>query len=150
MSIKNDANYLSASATFQAGILQSKAYRNLKKEIATMLRPMNLTMTEWFALGVIREAPGQGEGYGELAMRLDTSLPYVTKIGASLINKGWAVEWQDPNDMRHKYLTLTSWGESNFVQIEEDLRDKMRIYLYSKVTRPDLEAYLRVLAALAE
>ena len=149
-SSKPAENSILSSATHVAGVMQSKAYRNLKREVQAMLTPLELTMTEWFAVGLVHQAGSTGLQLNELATQLDTSLPFITKTSQSLVKKQWLTIIEDSADKRVKRLVFVPSSKKRYARTEEALRQSMRAYLYTKVSREDLAAYLRVLYALAD
>lgn len=141
---------LGAISTYKAGVLQSQAHRKLKKAMADFLKPHNLTMMEWFTLGLIKDAGEHGIRMSDLSNELQTTLPYTTNLINHLSSKGFVSRRADESDSRSKLLTLTPNVSDTCDKIEISLRENMRKLIYSNISPDDLSTYIKVLYKIAE
>jgi DNA-binding MarR family transcriptional regulator len=148
MSIPDDISQARLT-TYQAGVLQAAANRNLKRIVGRFLKPFNITVMEWFALGVIRDCGAKGIRISDLAATLRTTIPYTTKLLNELENREWVTKDDDAIDNRVKTIRLTEGTEDICQTIEDDLRHKMRSYIYDRVPPQDLTGYLHVLYVIS-
>jgi len=58
---------------------------------------------------------------GQIAEMLDLTRPTVTKMIASLANKGWVEVQQNPNDKRIKTVALTPDGDAELLMKKTEL-----------------------------
>jgi DNA-binding MarR family transcriptional regulator len=139
---------LAMISTYQSGVIQSRAYRRLKKEVSAYLKPHNLTMMEWFVVGFIYDAQAKGIRITELASSLQTTLPYITNVVNTLALKGFVTRG-GAEDNRSKIIHLTPSARKACPIIEEDLRVSMRKLIYENIDPEDFKAYIKVLYQLA-
>ncbi len=135
--------------TYQAGVVQSQAHRKLKKEVTEYLKPHGLSMMEWFALGLIKDAKNSEMRMTKLAEDLQTTLPYTTNLVNGLMYKGYVTRNHDDSDSRAKILKLVPGVDKKCNEIEYDLRKKMRDLIYSNITPKELSIYVKVLYQIA-
>lgn len=146
----NDHLDLGVISTYKAGVVQSQAHRKLKKAVADFLKPHNLTMMEWFVLGLIKDAGEDGIRMSDLSNELQTTLPYTTNLINHLTNKGFVSRRTDTSDSRSKILSLSPEMVETCNKIEIDLRENMRKLIYSNISPDDLSTYVKVLYKIAE
>lgn len=140
---------VSEATTYQTGVLQSAAYRNLKKLTNALLEPHDLTMTQWFMLGTICDAGERGISVTDLAFKVDTGLPYVTNMVNLFESKGIAVRRESKTDNRVKRVHITTKYAKRCQDIETQLRADMRAALYPAISSDELDVYVAVLRKLA-
>lgn len=141
----NRLNNLSNISTYQAGVAQSTAQRLLKKFTEDSLRPYGISMMQWFIIGTIYDAGDRGISVTNLSKAVDTNVPYITNTLNLLASKN-IIERNNPdNDNRSKLVTLQSNFIPTFLEIEQDLRAKMRGALYANLTPQELQTYVQVL-----
>lgn len=150
-SIRNSAaGNLSAISTYQAGVVQSQAHRKLKKAVASFLLPHGLTMMEWFALGLIKDAGESGLSTTALAAALQTTLPYTTNLINHLVNKGFVLRQTHSKDSRSKILRIDPEVIKMCEAIEIDLRENLRKLIYANISPEELQIYVKVLYKIAQ
>ncbi len=70
---------ISTITTYQSGVAQSSAYRNLNKLFSALLKEHDLTCMQWFVIGTIHDAGDAGIQLTLLAAKLQTGLPFITQ-----------------------------------------------------------------------
>lgn len=93
-------------STYQAGILQAKAYRSLHALLGNLLQEYDLTMMQWAVLGVIYDAGEQGIQGRDIATEIDTTDAFVTRNVHELIARGMVIQASDTTDLRAKILRV--------------------------------------------
>jgi len=94
-------------------------------------------------IGRMAEAPRQNV----LADAVGIEGPSLVRLIDQLAAAGLVVRREDPSDRRAKVLGLTARGRQVFERIEAEL-STLRAQVFAGVSRADLEASLRVFAAL--
>jgi DNA-binding MarR family transcriptional regulator len=138
-------NQLSDFSTYRTGILQARAYRNLRGFMVRTLKDHDLTSTEWSLLGVVSdETKNGGIRVSDLAHLLDVETSFVTNMVKKLINKGYFEYGYDEDDGRVKLVLGTNKCHLKVVEIEKHMRKEMREWL-SEVKPKELVHYINVL-----
>jgi DNA-binding MarR family transcriptional regulator len=133
-------------ATYEAGMLQGAAYRNLMSFMTEALGGTGLTVSEWSVLGILMT---RGEARpSDIANIMDVKTPMATRLVRSLLEKGLITEKPVSDDQRGKMIVMTKKGRGVLDDYETTMRSALREYL-SGVERRDLIGYLRVLEYLA-
>ncbi|MCK2055518.1 MarR family transcriptional regulator [Methylobacterium sp. 37f] len=94
-------------------------------------------------IGRLNGAPRQNA----LAEAIGIEGPSLVRLLDQLCEAGLAVRREDPTDRRAKVLSLTTAGTAVVARMEADLA-RLRAEIFSEVSTADLEASLRVFAAL--
>lgn len=134
--------------TYQACILQARAYRTLKDFVAKQLEDYDVTMMEWVLLGVVHEAGAKGVSPSMLSAQLDVSLPMITRMLNKLDAADYISRRTVPKDKRQQIVVATAKGRQLAQAIEWQVRGAMREWL-KDVKREDLEGYVRLMTQLA-
>ena len=133
-------------ATYEAGMLQAAANRNLNTFLTNALKSSNITVSEWSALGILATT---GESRpSDIAAIMDVKTPMATRIIQSLCEKSLVAEQKVSEDQRGKMIVLTAAGKKLLDEEEIIVRGGMREYM-KDVPREDLIGYLRVIEYLA-
>ncbi|MGA7876177.1 MAG: MarR family transcriptional regulator [Desulfoferrobacter sp.] len=101
------------------GFLMGVAFRGLKKKADQALAPFHLTAQQWGVLARLYEEDGLA--VGEIANRMQTEVPTVTRIVDLLEGKGFVSKKPSMKDRRSVQVFLTQKG----MAIEAALRDKI-------------------------
>ena len=136
---------LSTITTYQAGVYQSRAYRQLKVLKNRILEPHGLSMMQWSVLGFIHDAGPTGVRITALAKSLDTTQAFITNTVNALEAKGLVVRTVDAHDKRASAVTLKPEHKQLVQKIEAAVRAELRKDLYSRVTPEELKTYVNVL-----
>lgn len=134
-------------ATYEAGMLQAAAYRNLMTFLTEALGDAGITVSEWALLGIL--ATRGSSRPSEIAGIMDVKTPMATRLIRSLTQKGLVAEEPVREDHRAKIIQLTNSGKKTLAHNEGHIRGQMRIYM-SGVTNEELSIYLKVLEYLAK
>lgn len=140
---------ISEMTTYQAGVAQSAAYRNLNKLFSDMLSEHGLTCMQWFVVGTIYDAGPDGIQLTLLSTKLQTGLPFITNTINLLESKGLVERKNSLTDSRSKRVSITEHYRPKCKQIEQDLRAQLRKSIYAEIAPEDLRIYLRVLYKLS-
>lgn len=140
---------LSQLPTYQACILQSRAYRNLREFMVVQLKPYDLTMMEWVLLGIVNESMPDGISPTQLSEQIDVGLPMVTDMVDRVVALGLVEKCMAPDDRRRRVVAATDKGVDASARIELGIRTSMREWL-SDIERQQLIGYVSTMARLAE
>ncbi len=138
--------------TYQTAKLQTKAYRNLKLAVAELLKPHGLSMIQWAALGVIKDAGKRGTQMSDIASELSTSLAFTTNTIDILASRRLVRRKASPTDKRVRTVIITTTAEKIIDDYELQLQKSVRTDLFAKagISKDEHDAYLHVLAKLAD
>ena len=134
-------------ATYEAGMLQAAAYRNLSSFLTNALKSSNITISEWSLLGVLATVGHSRPS--DIAAAMDVKTPMATRLIQSLVEKDLVMEKKVSSDQRGKLIALTPAGKDLLDNEELVIRAAMQEYL-SGVAREDLISYLKVMEYLAK
>ncbi|MGI9027834.1 MAG: MarR family winged helix-turn-helix transcriptional regulator [Candidatus Saccharimonadales bacterium] len=150
-SINFQGDYLDLAQvkTYQAGVLQSTAFRVINKVTTDMLKEHNLSTMQWFIVGTVHDAGDEGISITDLARKLDTGVSFLTNSINVLELKGMVNRKEHAKDSRVRIVRLSPSFKSECLDIETKLRQKMRETLYDHITPEDLRVYIKVLKQLA-
>ncbi len=140
---------LTQLTTYQAGVLQSRAYRELKITMKNILSPHGLTMMQWAVLGYVANSGRNGERVSSLAKELGSTQAFITNTINSLEEKGYVGRRGDKVDSRAKVVHLKPGKQRLVNRIELEVRAAMRRELYNRLTPDELRTYVLVLKKLA-
>ena len=133
--------------SYSSGLLQIKAYRQLKSYVNKHLSTYDLSMAEWAILGRLFEVP-DGERLATLAEMLAVEPPLVTLLVDGIEARGLVKRAADPDDRRAKRICLTPSGTALVQKVEKHIHGAMQ-ELLADVTSEDLLAYTRVLEEIS-
>lgn len=136
--------------TYQAGLLQARAYRKLKNFMGEHLAPYDLTMMQWAVLGYVydHEANG-GVRTSLLAFQFDVESSLMTNMVNDLEKRELLYREVDPDDSRARRVLPTQEGRKLVPTIEQALRSSMDEWL-DDINRRHFLHYIKVLQTIAE
>jgi DNA-binding MarR family transcriptional regulator len=140
---------ISNITTYQSGVAQSSAYRNLNKLFSAMLKVHGLTCMQWFVMGTIYDSGTNGIQLSQLATKLQTGLPFITNTINLLESKQMVGRKGSLTDSRSKSVSITESFKPECEQIEHDLRGAMRKSIYASIAPEELRIYIKVLYQLS-
>lgn len=135
--------------TYQAGVIQSTAFRVINKVTATMLKEYNLSTMQWFIVGTVYDAGDDGISITDLSRKLDTGISFLTNSINVLELKNMVIRREHSKDNRIRLVHINPSFRPKCTKIEKRLREKMRTTLYDRITRDELNTYIKVLNQLA-
>jgi len=137
--------------TYQSGIAQAAAHRATNRAVSDFLLRYGITAMQWFMIGAISDSGKAGIRLSDLTRRLDTTLPYVTNTINLLESKGMVQKVSHTGDSRIKLVSITPHYLPTIHEIEDELRDHLRVVLYDTdhISREELQTYISVLYKLA-
>lgn len=135
--------------TYQAGVIQSTAFRVINKITASLLKSYNLSTMQWFIVGTVYDAGARGISITDLSRKLDTGISFLTNSINVLELKGMVIRKDHIKDNRVRLVHINIDFKPKCVKIETELRQKMRETLYDRITREELNTYIKVLHQLA-
>ncbi len=136
--------------TYQSGVVQSAAYRNLHKQFSALLNEHGMTCMQWFVVGTILDAGTDGIKATDLAKKLRTGLPFTTRIISQLEAKSIVMRRTDLSDSRVSCVNINPSFIGRCAGIEQQLRHELRTSIYKNITPDELRTYIRVLYKLSE
>lgn len=125
-----------------------KAYRLTKDIMAAALQPHNVTLMEWLALGALQQCGQGGLSHSELALQLNVSKPYISKLTDQLLAKNLLQEAEKANDKRVHKLKLSEEGKELVETTEPVVRQALREWL-SPLDRTQVETYIQIVMRVA-
>lgn len=135
--------------TYQAGLLQARAYRRLKRFMTEQLSPYDLTMMQWSLLGHIYDYGQDGVRTSVLADIFDVQTSLMTNMVNELEKRELVYRTADPDDSRARQVRVTSEGAQFVHEVEQELRTAMREWL-GDINRKHLYRYLQVMRTIAD
>lgn len=149
MTMSNDFAHkdISQITTYQSGVAQATAFRVINRQVADFLLSYGLTRMQWYVVGLARDAGSGGIRVSDLARKLNTTVPYITNLIASLETRGIIQKLRHQGDSRIKLISIVDSYLPTVNQIETDLREHLREQLYGEhhITRQELSDYIHVL-----
>ncbi|MBP6041746.1 MarR family transcriptional regulator [Candidatus Saccharibacteria bacterium] len=141
---------LSEFTTYQAGVLQARAYRNLREFMASELKQYGYTMMEWSLVGLVYDYTAEGGArVSQLAKLLDVETSLVTNMLNVLEGKGLIERIVDEKDKRARRVISTHKSEADVKKIEKVLRKDMKTWM-GVVSPRQLLGYVKTLQKLAQ
>ena len=129
--------------SYTAGLLQSKAFRILKKKTNEVLEPLGVNATDWGVLGLLLKEK-DGLRLTDLSREVGVKAPYITKSITTLAQLGYVSVGVHKEDTRAKIATITKEGKL-FVGRAEKLVAKQLQFVFKNVPIRDLLGYVRTL-----
>ena len=116
--------------------LESEAYLNLvrtvdclTRQVCEPLRAEGLSGPQYNVLRILRGAGDEGRTCGEIAARMVSSDPDVTRLLDRLAKRGWLTRTRDESDRRVVRARLSPAGHELLAQLDEPLNDAHRAAL---------------------
>ncbi len=148
--INPDSFSLRNLTTYQVGVFQAAAARAIQKHKEEYLKPHNLSGAQWLVIGTVLDAGPKGARITDLAHALDVTLSFLTNTVNLLESRGILERIDNVNDSRSRMVRVTKKYVPICNKIEEDLREKLRSSLYTKITPEELRVYIKVLYKFSE
>lgn len=140
---------LSVLPTYQACVLQARAYRTLRIFMEGQLKAFNLTMMEWVMLGLVVADENSTYTMTDLADLIDVGQPLITNMVNRVSEAGLVARVVDRDDKRSKHIKALPKGVKLAAEVEDTLRRAMREWL-SDIPRAELEGYVKMMMKLAQ
>lgn len=138
-----------AMSTYNAGVLQASVNRSIQKHCDAILKPYGISKAQWLLIGTVYDHADKGMRISDLAVRLGTTLAYLTNTINLLESKKILKRTGKEGDNRAKLVTVHPKFASKCDEIEEVLRKGLRKKVYSQVSQEDFETYMKVLNQLS-
>ncbi len=138
-----------AISTYQAGVVQAHAHRQLQKYCDGVLEQFCITKMQWLIIGTVLDARPEGIRISDLARKVGTTLPYLTNTINQLEAKGILARKDCGDDSRAKLVSVTGSFRPKCAEIERVLRRALRESIYANISPKDFEVYIKVLYSLA-
>ena len=130
-------------------LMHAKADRALRGAISKAIQKSSLTMTEWLALAVIANGPKEGMRMGEVARQLDVTLPQVTALVTTLLDKKLCKQHVFADDRRGRQVLATLKGKRMLVGLEVDTERALK-ELSKEIDAAQFQAYMMTTKQLSE
>lgn len=135
--------------TYQAAILQARAHRNFRKQLADNLKPYSLTVMEWALLGLVSEHEDKGVSITDLAGMLSVKTALTSVMVSKQAKSGMVQKVSSPKDSRLKYVCLTDEGRAKVQQIEGNLNASLQAW-FREIGANDLDSYMATAETLSQ
>jgi DNA-binding MarR family transcriptional regulator len=132
-------------STYNAGLLQGKAYRILNAQLTTTLEPFDISITEWKILGQLFD--NQKLQLNEIAKILEVEPPLITKLIDRMEKKKFVHRVTDSGDKRVKTVSITQEGKALIPVIERKVKACLKTAL-DGISLNDLLVYAKVLKTI--
>lgn len=133
--------------TYEVGLLQTKAYRNLKRKSEKSLEAFKISSVEWAFLGQINNRK-DGVRSKELASLLGVEAPFITSL-APKFEKLQILEYRrDTLDKRAKKIYLTDAGCIFVRKVESHMREESKKWLEG-LSIKEILTFIKVLKKLS-
>jgi DNA-binding MarR family transcriptional regulator len=134
--------------TYTVGLLQTRAYRVMKRKTDEFLKPFDISSTEWAFLGLLHEAK-DGITSQRLSVLLGVEAPFITALAPKFETRKLLQYKKDLGDKRAKHIHLTEQGHEFVKKIESLLRKESKGWLGGLSVR-EVATYVKVLKKLGE
>lgn len=138
---------LQSLKTYNAGLVQGKAYRILSAHLTKALLAYGVSIPEWKLLGQL--ADHGNLKLATLAELLSVEAPLVTALVDKLEKKAFVERANDPQDRRAKVISITPAGKQLVKQAESAVRASMK-NLLKGVSLGELKTYMKVLSTIVK
>lgn len=139
---------LTYNKTYNAGLLQAKAFRILKKHTNSALLPFGISATEWVILGLLSNQ-SEGLRLSEIAALVGVKSPFVTRSIAILVEKDFVDISISSQDTRVKIAMLTKVGETFVLKTEPVISQQIK-KTFNGVSIRNLYGYITTLHTISE
>ena len=129
--------------SYTAGLLQSKAFRILKKKTNEVLEPLGINATDWGALGLLCKEK-EGLRLTDISREVGVKAPYITRSITHLESMGLVSVGVHKEDTRAKIATITPAGKKFVVTAEKLVANQLK-FVFNNVPLRDLLGYVRTL-----
>lgn len=133
--------------TYEIGLLQSIAYRNLISRINEFLSGHNITANQWVVLGLAYER--DEIHLTDVADRLHIRPASASEHIEDLVDQKFIERKENKADRRVKDITLTESGRRFVEKTEPQLKKKIQPLL-SEASSEDITGYFNTLKAINE
>lgn len=135
--------------TYEAGVLQARAYRKLRAFMSSQLRKHDLTMMQWALLGMVVDNRKSGITIGTLAHILEVEPPLVTNMVNDAIANGMLMKQTDTKDRRVRIVLPTDKCINRVNKVEKQLRGEFKVWVKS-INSLQLAGYIKTLKQIAD
>lgn len=129
--------------------MNTRADHALRAAVAQEIEKSSLTMTEWLTLGVVAAGPKEGMRMTQIARELGVTLPQVTALVSSLLDKKFCKQRVFADDRRGRQVIATLKGRRLLARLEVSTHKAITL-LCGKIENEQLQAYVDTLKQLAE
>ncbi len=105
----------------EAGVALARTADRLNDRVAAMLKPFGISPTQYNVLRILRGAGPQGRMCSEIADRMITRDPDVTRLLDRMQKMGWIERARDTKDRRVVITRITKQGLDLLKQIDQPL-----------------------------
>lgn len=131
--------------TFELGILQGRAYRQMEKHLTKLLSRHNLHITEWKLLGLMSVQKDLQPA--QIASQLGVKRPFITVLLQKMIEKNLLMRTNNVKDHRFHQVIITQEGKDIIDLVEKETKALLK-KLTSGLNFVELIAYGNVLKTI--
>ena len=136
-----------STPAYKYGILQGKSYRVLQNNLAGVLSPFNLSISEWKLISLVFEH--KKIRVAHLAEALSVDPPLITKLVTGLEKKQLVNKVQDSIDKRVTFITANKKLEALLPQVEIYVKKDIR-RLFAGIAPQEFLIYIKVLQTVID
>jgi DNA-binding MarR family transcriptional regulator len=135
------------AVTAQLGAVIKQAMHGSQGAMLTALEELGITLSQLKALGALEQQ--EQIPLGELAERMQLSLPAVSRIVDGLVKRGWVTREEAPADRRCKLVQITPEALSTYRELAALRISALRAFVET-LSSEELEALAPGLHVLAQ
>jgi DNA-binding MarR family transcriptional regulator len=135
--------------TYQLIALESRAHRNFRQLLSSLLQARQLTVMEWALLGLIGEHQAKGISITDLAEALQVKTALVSTMVSKQTRQGLVRKTEAVVDSRKRLVKLTQAGRMRMAETEQILVSEFRERLTSSIGKRHQTNYMTAVERLA-
>jgi DNA-binding MarR family transcriptional regulator len=139
--------FLSASQESYLRLLTVTSH--LSHQVDQLLRSFDITQPQFNVLRILAGASPAGLGRNEIAARMVTTTPDMTRLLNRMMDKGWVIRARGTEDRREVPTTLTVSGRQLLKNIDAPLAS-LHTEQFGAVSSPQMEHLLKLLKTIME
>jgi DNA-binding MarR family transcriptional regulator len=127
-----------------------RAFLALTGHVNDLLRPHDLTYSQWQVLSFVGRRPAGGASQRELQCWLKVEAATLTGVIDGLVRRGWLTRSEDTEDRRVKQLALTAEGQSAYQAVSPWLSEAVQGRVLEGLSPGQVTVAREVLQRVAE
>lgn len=140
---------LSKITTYQSGVTQAFVHRRLQKICDDILQPYRITKMQWLIIGTVLDTGQSGIRISDLAVKLGTTMSYLTNSVNLLESRGILERRNNSSDTRSRMIVVDKKYIKTCAVIEAALRKGLKKSIYSRIDPAEFAIYIKVMNELA-
>ncbi len=120
---------------------------HLSHEVDQLLRSFDISQPQFNVLRILAGVGSEGLGRNDIAARMITTTPDMTRLLNRMMEKGWILRARGTEDRREVPTTLTSLGKQLLKKIDDPL-DCLHTRQFETVSPKELRRLLKLLKTI--